>query len=343
MSLMEKPPFAGAAEYRTNYHRNYTPWRRVTARSRCPICGALKFCRVSPDGAVAGCMREDRGAFKTSDTRVGPMYLHRLRYDYPRPLRTRQAELKPTPQAIASADHRHAVYSELLDHLTLSAKHAHELGARRGLSEETVTRNLYATVPDGRELLMVLHDLAAKFDLSAIPGFWREGTDWQCAVRCGELLIAVRDEHERISAILRGTGTQPKYVWMSNANRSVSCGTPLHFALPYLADLYPGTNIIVTEGVLKADVVAEQLHRPVVGSPGTTIPDDIGQRLARHFPTMSGVSVAFDADEPRNHHVRRAVIRLLQLLRSAGIVADRLVWDEALGKGLDDVLLGGAK
>lgn len=315
-------------------------WPRVTSRHHCPVCNASKYCRLSPDGAVAGCMKIDRGAFKIATTGLGPMYLHRLRDDCPSMRRPLPRERRSTATtAVASADYRHAVYSAFLEGLTLSPRHAAELRDRRGLTEETVTLNRYATFPyDSREHLSTL---ARNFELQGVPGFYRDDDRWRCEARPGELLIPARDERGRISAILRGTGGVPKYVWMSNADRGASCGTPLHFAQAYRADLYRGMEVIITEGVLKADCIAEQTRVPVVGCPGTVIPEDIASRIVARFPSAGLVTVAFDADSATNPHVRSAVLRVLQLLGAAGVTADRLEWDAELGKGLDDVLLGG--
>jgi hypothetical protein len=291
-------------------------------------------------------MRNEQGAIKTVRTEAGAMYVHRLFSSVTPPsLIIPRTVFGWAPEPIASPDLRHAVYSQFLDALTLSPFHAAELTGKRGLSEETVVRNLYASAPADDELSLLANSLASKYDLSSVPGFWCDDADgWHCVAREGELLIPARDENERITAVLRGrNGRQPKYVWMSDAARSVSCGTPLHFALAYLADVFTGTEVVITEGVLKADILAEHLHLPVVGCPGTMIPDGIGRRLAKRFPTTAGALVAFDADEVRNQHVRDAVVRLLHSLRAEGIPAERLLWDEALGKGLDDVVLGGAK
>lgn len=272
---------------------------------------------------------------------MGEMFLHRLSNDRPLVSRIPAKERRSEPRtAIASPEQRHRVYSAFVDALTLSEHHAAELRNRRGLSEETVTRNLYATVPPLSELTALVSDLASDFDLAGMPGFWHEHGREHCEARSGELLIPVRDERARITAILRGTSGVPKYLWMSS-KRGVSCGTPVHFALPCLADLQDGANIVIAEGILKSDCIAERWHTPVIGLPGVWFPEDLGQRLVQRFPRRGAVLVAFDVDERRNPHVRSALVRLLRLLGAAGVTADRLEWDESLGKGLDDVLTGG--
>jgi hypothetical protein len=299
---------------------------------------------VSPDGKVCGCMRNDHRAVTTVLTRAGAMHIHKL--DGFIPLSSLDIPLfkggwKTPP---APADHLHAVYTAMLEALTLSEFHAVELAIRRALSEGTVARNLYRTVPTYPELDAVVANLASRFDLLAVPGFWVEHRIWQCVATPGELLIPAFDEQGRITALLRGARHgQPKYRWMSNGQRGASCGSPLTFAQPQLADLHPNKPVVVTEGILKAHCIAEQLQLPVVGCGGTSVPRDIAERLSRRFPQASCVWVAFDADEGEKPQVRQAVVTLLQQFAKHRIRAERLVWDPKHGKGLDDVLMGGAK
>ncbi len=53
-------------------------WIRVKPGNPCQICKHDGFCEVSPDGAIAGCMRVSDGAFKTVPSALGDKYLHRL-------------------------------------------------------------------------------------------------------------------------------------------------------------------------------------------------------------------------------------------------------------------------
>ena len=319
-------------------------WQRVTMRNRCPICDHGQWCRVTPDGSVVGCMRVSSGAFKTTMMRNGTMYLHRLRDDHPPSLRSATQVRRtnsPVPAPLACPEHRHHVYTAFLDGLTLSSEHAASLRVRRGLSEETVSRNLYATVADAGDLSALVARIAEIFDLSGVPGFYREGSRWFCEAKPGELLIPARDHTERITALLRGTGGTPKYLWMSKAERGPSCGTPLHFARPNLVALQG--RAIITEGLLKADAIAEVWHAAVVSIPGVScFGDDLAANLKGWFPELRTVAIAFDSDEASNPHVRTALVRLVQLVRSEGFVVDVLRWDPSRGKGLDDVLIGGS-
>ncbi len=353
MRMQNETARSGAAQHYSGFIENHTSerWQRVNQRNRCAICNHSGWCRVSPDGAIAGCMRVDRGAFRVADTQLGAMYLHRLRDDRAPSSSLRNGSLRrpsPSPSSSRSAalvaaapvDHRHAVYTTMLDALVLSSAHADYLRVAKRLSEETVTRNLYATVPEDDAITDRCIALAIEHDLAAVPGFYCEGQRWHFISRPGEILIPIRDRRERIIAILRRTGGQPKYLFASSSTRGASCGAPVHYALPYLAELYPNDPAIVTEGVLKADSIAEQLHCAVIGVPGVGSLGEIDSQL---LGSLAGrrVFIAYDADEQRNLHVRAALVRLVRMLTSAGASVDVLRWSEAAGKGLDDVLSGG--
>jgi DNA primase len=324
------------AHHDINFHER---WLRVTPRSRCPICNHADWCMFSPDGAIGGCMRISSGAFKTSQTRGGDMYIHRLRHECAPAARIRPQKREPVAgPAVASVDYRHAVYSALLDQWVLTPDHAHYLITEKRISHETVTRNLYATVPDGQTIRATLSHLSRDFELSLVPGFYRRRGSPQLIARPGELLIPIRDHRERIVALSRRTGGDPKYKFLSG--RGVSSGAPMHYALPYLANL--NGDVIITEGALKADVIAEHLHCATIGISGVAaFQDGFGHELRALLQGVKFAYLAFDADERRNGHVRSALIRLIISLHAAGYLPEILQWEESHGKGLDDVLTGG--
>ena len=324
--------------------RAHEQWQRVTPRSPCPVCRHGGWCRVSPDRKIAACMRVSPGAFQKVMTRGGENYLHRISGGDAALMASAAPARRTSPSlALAPPEHRHAVYNAFLDGLTVSEKHALELRDRRGLSEEAVVQNLYASVPPAGELALHVARIAGEFVLAGVPGFFRNEHDdwrWWSEALPGELLIPVRDRQGRISAILRGTAREPKYLWMSNGDRGPSCSTPLHFARPYMADLHPDRPVIITESPLKADIIAEHLPLAVIGFGGATsiAPIDAElERLARR-----DVAIAFDADEQKKPNVRAALVRLGRKLSAAGIRAEVLRWEESLGNGLDDVLIGRA-
>lgn len=73
-------------------------WPHVTRHDPCPICQKPDWCTVSPDGAVACCMRVTDNAFKIGRLKSGEPYgLHRLRDDRPRDDAAPRPRPQPTP------------------------------------------------------------------------------------------------------------------------------------------------------------------------------------------------------------------------------------------------------
>ena len=291
-------------------------------------------------------MRVEAGAFRKRLTAGGECYLHHVTAEQAASMSAAAfvRRFKPV-DALAPAEHRDAVYTDFLSGLTLTKKHADDLRERRGLSEETIAKGLYASVQAAAKHAVHVARIAGAYTLSGVAGFYRNERDewrWWSEASSGELFIPVCDRQGRITAILRGTDGDPKYLWFSNADRGPSCGTPLHFARPYLAELHPNDPVIITEGALKADIIAEHLHVTVIGVAGVGSIAPLGAEL--DWLARRRVLVAFDADaDPMlNPHVWKALVRLFEKLSAAGVTFDRLRWDMSLGKGLDDVLVRGA-
>lgn len=314
------------------------PLARVTRRDPCPICDKPDYCGFTEDGALAICMRVAEGAIKT--TKNGG-YLHRLREGDWQPARIIQR--KPDPPPAAPIERRHAVYEAFLDALPLSNAHADSL-TERGLSDLTIARNGYATLPDTMQTIYQACETLAIFqNLSNVPGFFLDYENrWRFTARRPGFLIPVRDVEGHIQALQIRQDTGTRYIWFSSPNRNAgaSSGAPVHFARPWRA-LASG-EAIVTEGALKADVIAERLDCCVVGIPGvSSFALNFGTWLADKLPVLKTVYVAYDADWRDKSEVRAALHRLLDALAEAGLNGAVLAWNGARAKGLDDLLTGG--
>jgi len=309
--------------------------RRVTRRNPCPVCEKPDWCSVSEDGALAICMRVERDSLRR--TKNGG-FVHRVRAAVEIPRRDLPAWTARRPRC--SPQTADAVYRALLDRLMLSAAAANALCVDRQLSDDTVVRNLYASVPRIEALAAHCADIAATLALDRVPGFFRSGQRWMLNAREGELVIPVRDAHGRIAGCqLRSDQGGRRYRWLSSSGRShgASPGAPIHFAAPERARA--SGVALLTEGVLKADCISESLHCAVVGLPGAgAFTDAIGEYLRSELPALDRVKVAFDADAWTNAAVSSALTRLVECLQRARLTVSVLRWDGALGKGLDDVL-----
>ncbi len=91
-------------------------WPRVSRTYPCPICQKADWCQVSPDGAIAGCMRVVEGAFKARDLASGATcYYHRLAGDAPPPGAARPAP-RPATAALHDIARVRALYATLAVH-----------------------------------------------------------------------------------------------------------------------------------------------------------------------------------------------------------------------------------
>lgn len=315
----------------------YTALVRCRRSQRCPICGKPDWCSVAADGSFAICMRQSRGSDRR--TRNGG-FLHRLRLT--EEIETRPSRPAPAPSIVTTPTVRHGVYIRLLEGLFLSGVHAAQL-TDRGLSEETITRNLYATVPDARLLAEVADAVAGEILCSGVPGFWLDRDGWNIAARPGDLLIPVRNiEHQIVGIVMRSEDSARRYRWLSSRDRAhgAPATASIHYSLRRSRDEV--RFVIVTEGVLKADVVLELEHAVdgVIGLPGVAFASAAVEQIVRALPNLTRARIAFDADFRTNDAVARALHTVISGLNGAGVSTDVMTWDPAAGKGLDDVLRG---
>jgi hypothetical protein len=210
----------------------------------------------------------------------------------------------------------------------------------RQLSDETVTKNQYSSIPAAEVLARHCASVAASFSVEGVPGFFRKGDRWTLNATDGELLIPVRDARDHVIACqLRSDARERRYRWLSRKGSpsGASPGAPILFAAPELAGV-SGTTLL-TEGILKADCISESLRCAVVGVPGVcAFADDIGDLLRSELPGLIRVKVAFDADAWTKPTVSSALARLVRSLERAALQVSVLRWNSALGKGFDDVL-----
>jgi uncharacterized protein DUF3854 len=287
-------------------------------------------------------MRIAEGSFR--QTRDGSGWVHRL-----------IASKLPVPviappvvarRELAPVDHRDLVYRALLNALILTPEHAENL-IRRGLSEEAITANLYASVPTEQRAVEVSEGIAKDLNLTGVPGFYHWRGRWTFKTQDAGFLVPVRDSRGRITGCqVRRDSGEPRYKWFSTG--AVSGGAPIHFSHPVVVGRHP--HVFITEGPLKADVISELGGVCVVGVPGVgtakfpaSSPERFGSDLRDALPDVKSVRLAFDSDYRTNAAVRAAILRFADRLESAGWRVGVVDWDPSAGKGLDDVLRGGVR
>lgn len=297
--------------------------KRCTRRHRCRTCARDHYCMNCPDCPTSLCTKE-RSARPTRSGLQWWHLAHAPRIITSRPPATRAAESCPR----APIEQRNHVYNKLLRACGLSLSVTRRVGLRaRGLSNAAIDAGLYVDTPtpvQGDEIAVML----ASDDLRGVPGFYQQG-DRACMVRCRPgFFVPYRDEHGCIQAMqyrLDEPCAKRKYVWLSSnpeltddAGRQLypfgtSSGAPVHHAYHYL--LAAADELIVTEGALKADVIAYFTQAPVVGIAGVS---NFGRDFATHLkscaPSLRRIFVAYDRDLIEKREVRHAFKGLCELL-----------------------------
>lgn len=326
-----------------------SPLQRVTRNRPCPVCAHPDWCSVRSDGTAVICMRVRSG----KEMRDGG-HLHVL--DGSEVTVAKALPARSVPETPRAARHIcTAIYASLLrEHLVLSEVHRAQLRAR-GLDDATIELNGYRSVPTelfASKVARALseardeeHDLPT-YDLCGVPGFYRKHDTWQ--LTCGSwnygIVIPVRDECWRVRALVirrdDAAGSDNKYVWLSSKDRACGAtpGTPHHFARPEM--ISETGEIIVTEGALKADIIAAFENRAVCGLASvTTFRETFGSELRSAYPKLRRVIIAFDADFRINRQVHRRLTQLTRNLKQSGFTVSVRSWKPEFGKGYDDYLL----
>jgi hypothetical protein len=268
-------------------------------------------------------------------------FLHVFSFDETPPApRPQPIITQPTTPERAPVERIHAVYTDLRRlHLVLSEQHRAAL-RQRGLSDGSIESAGYRSTPTQGYAANVARALARDYDLTGVPGFYREGEAWRM-VDCGiGFFVPVRDHEGRICGmqIRRDEGT-PKYLWFSSAGRTggTSSGAPVHFAKSHL--LKDADEVTVTEGALKADIAAHLLGAPVIGVAGvSTFGENFAADLKERFPKLRRVAVAFDMDVWHKPQVASALDKLITQLEQRRFIVRVRTWAEK-HKGIDDYLV----
>jgi hypothetical protein len=325
-------------------------WTSVSASRCCPVCGKPDWCRVSADGVLCACRRQDRhpslgaGERKT-DQSGGEYWLYRL------VAREAQSGGAWQPPRYSMADGKgeraapdtlHRVYSALLDRLPLMPQHKANLEIR-GLK---VGQKAAGYRSLGRQRARAAHDLVkAGLEelLPRVPGFHvqeKNGRRFWSLTGMGGLLVPVRDSQRRIVALLTRLDEPPagkgKYRYFSSKQKGgPGPGAPVHFPL-FTGDT---ATVRVTEGALKADIATALSGMLTIGLPGVSM----WQRAAKALRQVRArtARLSFDADARTNRHVAGALCRLAQHLLEHGFTVEVERWNPADGKGIDDALAAG--
>lgn len=315
----------------------------------CVICGRKSryHCRIRTDGVMAICkyVASDK---TTSDGR----YIHILKTGLieqsQKVLASLDQNVKATPKA--DPDKLNEVYTAFLESLELKEQHGEDLVKYRGLSQETVAAKLYKSVPSYDQRFEVAEKLGESFDLEGIPGFYVDVDNgrWALNLTFDGFYVPYRDENGRIVGmqIRQDKAVEPKYLWLSSGKKEkgTSSGVPLHIVNSNTIE--GNRSLFITEGALKADVIAELFgYVGLVAMGGVNVinPENLIAFLNETFPTLERVNLAFDMDWKRKQEVRQSILKLLDSLEKTSLKVYGVTWFEEdyilyeNAKGLDDL------
>lgn len=340
---------------------------RVTKSRLCRICRKPDWCGYTVDEQTSICMRISNGSRGTSRN-GGNIFHHDRLFLVAKPRSIKTPTLHPI--GIAPIEIRNAVYEELIRRSPALNYSSQLIDGPTGLLtrglRESETQN-YGALPRTRKerasLAAILNKfVSAKFPeyarrttqpaLIHVSGFWQDEYGnlqlWN-ARDCNMplLLVPYRDGQGRIQACqLRLHRNdlrigEKKYRWLASPFpfRGASSGTPIHFTFKPV-DLLPGKTVIITEGALKAEVLASLKPKArVIATSGVSCSHAEIIEASRSYNAL----IAFDADYKTNPAVARQLARLIAT-REQDIVAHRpktntriITWQRY--KGVDDAIL----
>lgn len=261
----------------------------------------------------------------------------------------------------------------------LSEDHLNYLKGR-GLSEEDIKETEYFTFPTCRKYTKVKndffeavknHEKLGKLDiLTKIPGFYYDEKRGEYDFTRAECIgIPIKNERREIIAIQQRYDKveegSSRYRWFSSsfAETGSSPGAPIETIIP---KKIKNSTIMITEGHFKAKKLAKQFNSISLSVAGVQSWRPVIKVIAnlRNKYKITNIFIVFDADMCTNLGVLRPALELgnilfHQLSSNTIIVEDDyyklnstevsednnlinfLLWDEDLGKGIDDFLENG--
>ena len=231
---------------------------------------------------------------------------------------------------------RHATYSALLSKLSLAQDHRENL-RNRGLTDEEIDKLGYKTTPIAGMSMIAKQLRSNGYYLAVVPGFFRkQDGEWTFIHEARGILIPVRNHNGLIQGlqIRRDNTEKRKFRWVSSADRNDGCKAEgwTHVAGEV------ATQVILTEGPMKADVINALTGITVIAVPGVNALTQLRATLeVLKGEGVQNIKTAFDMDFSTNHHVQNGFNNLLVLLDEMNFKFGTYLWDSRY-KGLDDYI-----
>lgn len=238
---------------------------------------------------------------------------------------------------------RDFTYRNLLSILELHDSHKDNL-LSRGLSEQTIIENGYKSYPTtgGKEVCQALIEKGCILD--GVPGFYKskiqDKEQWTLISMKAGIMIPVKTGRNAIQGMqvrLDNCDEGPRYLTWSSKDLYKGCrGKAFVHCNLGTKELF--SEVILTEGPLKADIISYYTGLPTLGVPGVnSIKYLSGYLRAFKEKGVRTIIIAYDMDLHTNEHVAKALETLKEMLFKYGLSCSVLKWNEKY-KGLDDYL-----
>lgn len=213
---------------------------------------------------------------------------------------------------------RDATYRALLSLTNLHKRHAGDLMAR-GLSEEQIRKFAYRSMPSDPKAI-ALKLLRMGCTIENVPGFYKDKDgSWTMLYTGSGILIPQRNSKGQIQGFQirldRKLADGPRYISLSS--RDKEGGAPAHAYVHFRRGARGVSEVILTEGALKADVICALSGYSVLSVPGVNSQKYLPTAFKTLLPKgLRKIRIAYDMDADTNEHVQAAKDKLVSTLNA---------------------------
>ena len=247
------------------------------------------------------------------------------------------------PASRANANVIHQTYSMLLSLLTLATPHRDQL-LYKGMSNEQIDAFMYKSVPAFGQKKLCMKLIQSGCTLEGVPGFYRDGGEWNIRPKAPGILIPICGIDGKISGIqirLDKPINGRDYIWFSSKGLEggTSSGAPIHFIGDPAAK-----RIYVTDGAMKGTVAHALTGNTFVCLPGTKSLNRLDELLS-HLKANDVIEAleAFDMTKLTDEQAGEPAAKLRQLLSTCGYKVSSAVWRDKSISSVDEYFLNRIK
>lgn len=177
---------------------------------------------------------------------------------------------------------------------------------------------------------MALH--GSGYEMEGVPGFFKLGGFWLFYVVQNAIVIPLRNVRGQIVALqCKLMSGKTRYLTVSSSGLPHGCSPEDQYHVPIGGEpVEDATICVLTEGPLKGDALVALNDKPVMVL--CVLGVNNVSKLPALFAEMKAAGVrqivnALDMDRFLNHNVRKAVRKIVQLAKDAGLAYSQLCWD----------------